>query len=263
MPEQKPSSRSKSSKPRSKHKSKSAAASAAVVAGDFVLIDIVGYTQEDNQLFDTTKEEIARQEDVFSDEEMYQPRLIIVGQAWVPSGLDEALIGMKVGETKPVVLPPEKAFGLRDPKRVQILPKAKIKSEHKIAPGMRVRLGSQSGIIRRVGGGRVTVDFNHVLAGRTVRYEVTLVQRYTKTVEKVQALVHRRFFGVDPKSITVATRASNVTITISADLHLLLNKSLQIQKLGVTHDIDTYMKDKYSKVLFIEEWPVGLPKSET
>ena len=261
MPEQKPSPKSKTSKPRSKQKGKSTAASATVEAGDFVLIDIVGYTQDENQLFDTTKEEIARKEDVFSDEEIYQPRLIIVGQGWVPLGVDEALIGMKVGETKEIVLPPEKAFGLRDPKRIQILPKAKIKTEHKIAPGMRVRLGSQSGIIRRVGGGRVTVDFNHALAGRSVRYELTLVQMYTKAVERVQALVQRRFYGVDPESIKVSARSSNVTITLSADLHLLLNKSLQIQKLGVTHDIDTYMKGKYSKVLFIEEWPVGLPET--
>ncbi len=262
MAEQKPPSKSKTSKPRSK-RSKSSVASGTVEAGDFILIDIIGYTQEDNQLFDTTKEEIARKEDVFSDEEIYQPRLIIVGHGWVPPGVDEALIGMKVGETKQIVLPPEKAFGLRDPKRVQILPKAKIKSEHKIAPGMRVRLGSQSGIIRRVGGGRVTVDFNHALAGRPVRYELTLVQRYTKPAERVQALVYRRFYGVDIETIKVTVRASTVTITLSADLHLLLNKSLQIQKLGVTHDIDTYMKDKYSKVLFIEEWPVGLPKSDT
>jgi peptidylprolyl isomerase len=261
MPEQKPSSKSKTSKPRRKQTSKGS--SAIVEAGDFVLIDLVGYTQDDDQLFDTTKEEIARQEDVFSDEEIYQPRLIIVGQAWVPPGVDEALVGMKVGETKEIILPPEKAFGVRDPKRIQILPKAKIKSEHRLVPGMRVRLGSQSGIIRRVGGGRVTVDFNHVLAGRTVRYEVTLVERYSKGVERVQALVHRRFYGIDSKSIKVTVRASKVTITLTADLHLLLNKSLQIQKLGVTHDIDTYLKGKYSKVIFIEEWPVGLPKSET
>ncbi|MFX1475161.1 MAG: peptidylprolyl isomerase [Promethearchaeota archaeon] len=263
MPEETPSSKSKTSTPRRKQRGKSAASSAIVEVGDFILVDLIGYTQEDNQLFDTTREDIARQEDVYSDEEVYQPRLVIVGQAWVPLGVDEALVGMKVGETKQLILPPEKAFGLRDPKRVQILPKAKIKSEHKIVPGMRVRLGSQSGIIRRVGGGRVTVDFNHVLAGRAVRYEITLIQKYTKAVERVQALVHRRFLGVNPENIGVTVRASNVTITLTADLHLLLNKSLQIQKLGVTHDIDTYMKDKYSKVLFIEEWPVGLPKSET
>jgi FKBP-type peptidyl-prolyl cis-trans isomerase 2 len=261
MPEQKTSSKSKTSKPRRKQRSKSTAAT--VEMDDFVLVDIVGYTQEDNQLFDTTKEEIARQEDVFSDEEIYQPRLIIIGQAWVPPGVDEALIGMKVGETKQIILPPEKAFGVRDPKRIQILPQAKIKSERRLVPGMRIRLGSQSGTIRRVGGGRVTVDFNHALAGRTVRYEITLVQKYSKGLERVQALIHRRFYGIDPESVSVTVRASKVTINLKPDLHLLLNKSLQIQKLGVTHDIDTYMKGKYSKVLFVEEWPVGLPKSET
>ena len=36
-----------------------------------------------------------------------------------------------------------------------------------------------------------------------------------------------------------------------------LNQSLQIWKLGVTHDIETYLKDKYSKILFTEEWEVG------
>ena len=230
----------------------------AISASDFILVDLVGRTQDDNRVFDTTKEEIAKKEGIYSEDEVYGPRLVVVGRGWVLPGLDEALQEMKVGETRQVTLPPEKAFGIRDPKKVRILSRAKFpKTETRLAPGVRVRVGSQYGTVRRVASGRVTVDFNPPLAGRTILYEVTILQKLTKPLEKLQALIRRRFFNIDPQAIQVSARACTVTVTLPSDPRLLLNRSLQIQKLGVAHDIETYLKDTYSKLLFVEEWSVG------
>jgi hypothetical protein len=121
---------------------------------------------------------------------------------------------------------------------------------------MRVTIGNQSGTIRHVGGGRVTVDFNPILAGHTVDYDITVVKRLTTAKEKLEAFVYRRFSGVDKQSLTVTTKGKTVTIAIKADPRILLNQSLQIWKLGLTHDIETHMQDKYTKVLFTEEWEV-------
>jgi FKBP-type peptidyl-prolyl cis-trans isomerase 2 len=240
-----------------KTKPKAPATVPVVKEGDFVYAEFTGFTQEDNQLFDTTKEEVAKAQNVFDEKEAYQPRLVIVGQGWMVPGVDEALIGMKVGETKKIELGPEKAFGLRDASQVRIIPRARIKTDQKLVRGMRVRIGNQSGTVRHVGGGRVTVDFNHILAGHTINYEITVTKRLTRTQEKLEAFVHRRFEGVDPASLTVAAKGKTVTVTISADPRILLNQSLQLWKLGLTHDIETYMKDKYSTVSFIEGWQVG------
>ncbi|MBJ6800626.1 FKBP-type peptidyl-prolyl cis-trans isomerase [Geomonas propionica] len=46
------------------------------------------------------------------------PLLITVGQGKVMRGLEEALEGMSAGESKRVTLPPDKAYGRRDPSAV-------------------------------------------------------------------------------------------------------------------------------------------------
>lgn len=233
-----------------------------VTKGDFILVDLVGRSYEDKQLFETTKEDIAKAEGVYSEEDVYQPRLVVMGQGFVVPGLEEALVGMKIKETKQLVLEPQNAFGVRDPKQVRILPRARIKSDQKLVRGMRVQIGNQTGTIRHVGGGRVTVDFNPPLAGHTVEYEVTLKKILVTAQEKIEAFLRRRFSGIDPESVTASARGKTVTINIAYDPRVLLNQSLQIQKLGVTHDIEVYMKGKYSKVLFVEEWGLGSEKPE-
>lgn len=251
------------SKSPSTRKEKSAAVSSLVETGDFLLVDLIGRTHDDRKLFETTKADVARTAGVFDEEDVYQPKLVIVGQGWVLPGIDEALLGMKVGETKNIVLEPEKAFGVRDPKQVRTIPRGRIKSDQKVARGMRVRLGNQTGIIRHIGGGRVTVDFNPPLASRKVDYEITVIQKLAKPKEKLDALVRRRFHGIDPEAFSVSARGKTVTITINPDTRILLSQSLQIQKLGVTHDIETHLKDKYSKVLFVEEWALSMIKRES
>ena len=243
---------------KAKAKPKKKAATPVVIQdGDFILADFVGYTHDDHRLFDTTKEDVAKAEDVYEEEEIYQPRLLIVGQGWMVPGVDEALKGMKVGQTKKITLEPQKAFGLRDSQQVRIIPRARIKSEKKLVRGMRVRIGNQSGIVRHVGGGRVTVDFNPLLAGHTIDYEITVKKKLSRAQEKLEAFIFRRFSGVDEKTISITTKGKTVTIAISADPRILLNQSLQVWKLGVTHDIETHMKDKYNKVIFTEEWEIS------
>ena len=93
-------------KPKAKPKKKPTTP-AVLKEGDFILADFVGYTHDDHRLFDTTKEDVAKGENVFDEQEVYQPRLVIVGQGWIVPGVDEALIDMKVGDTKEIVLEPE------------------------------------------------------------------------------------------------------------------------------------------------------------
>ena len=236
---------------------KKVAAPVVIKDGDFILADFVGYTHDDHRLFDTTKEDVARAENVYDEQDTYTPRLLIVGQGWMVPGVDDALLGMHVGESKHVTLEPQQAFGLRDSQQVRIIPRARIKTDKKLVRGMRVTVGNQSGTIRHVGGGRVTVDFNPLLAGHTIEYDITVTKRLTSAKDKLEAFLYRRFTGIDQEALTVTTKGKTVTIAIKADPRILLNQSLQIWKLGLTHDIETHMKDKYTKVFFTEEWQVA------
>ena len=51
------------------------------------------------------------QQSLFSPARDYKPIQVVLGAHQVIPGFEDALTGMKVNETKDVVIPPEKAYG--------------------------------------------------------------------------------------------------------------------------------------------------------
>ena len=89
--------------------------------GDFILVDHIGKVKETGDIFDTTLIEIAKEKNVYKEGEIYEPRLIIIGEGWVLKALDESLTKMVISKTKKVEIPPEKGFGERDPEFLLII----------------------------------------------------------------------------------------------------------------------------------------------
>ena len=63
------------------------------------------------KVFDTSMKAEAVKAGLFSPARDYKPLQVVLGVHQVISGFEEALVGMKVNETKEVTLPPEKAYG--------------------------------------------------------------------------------------------------------------------------------------------------------
>jgi FKBP-type peptidyl-prolyl cis-trans isomerase 2 len=63
------------------------------------------------KVFDTSMKAEAVKAGLFSPARDYKPLQVVLGAHQVISGFEEALVGMKVNETKEVTLPPEKAYG--------------------------------------------------------------------------------------------------------------------------------------------------------
>jgi FKBP-type peptidyl-prolyl cis-trans isomerase 2 len=108
------------------------------------------------------------------------PATVHQGAGEVPPGADEALLGMVPGEEKRLELAPEKAFGPRDEARVQSLALDKFGPfAAGLKPGKKVmgfRDGkSETARVVAVAGGKVLLDFNSPLAGKTVVYRVRVV----------------------------------------------------------------------------------------
>jgi peptidylprolyl isomerase len=78
--------------------------------GDTVSVHYVGKFPG-GKVFDTSMKAEAVKAGLFSPARDYKPLQVVLGQHQVISGFEEALIGMKVNETKEVTLPPEKAYG--------------------------------------------------------------------------------------------------------------------------------------------------------
>lgn len=158
----------------------------SVKRGDFIRLSYTG--QLDNgDVFDTTNEDIAKENELFAEGVSYTPITIIAGENMVVKGLDEDLIGKAAGYEGQVKIPPRDAFGERKPELVEVVPTRRF--EKRPAPGMRVSLDNRTGTVENVIGGRVRVDFNSPYAGKTVSYQYKIEEIVAKTVEKAKGLL--------------------------------------------------------------------------
>jgi peptidylprolyl isomerase len=78
--------------------------------GDTVSVHYLGKFPG-GKVFDTSMKAEAVKSGLFSPARDYKPLQIVLGAHQVIRGFEEALIGMKVNETKEIILPPEKAYG--------------------------------------------------------------------------------------------------------------------------------------------------------
>ena len=79
-------------------------------SGDTVSVHYVGKFPG-GKVFDTSMKAEAIRAGLFNLARDYKPLQVVLGKHQVISGFEEALVGMKINETKEVTLPPEKAYG--------------------------------------------------------------------------------------------------------------------------------------------------------
>lgn len=220
--------------------------------GDFILIDYVAKIKETDTVFDTNISSIAKELKIFKEDGMYEPMLVVVGEGWVLKGLDEKLVGIKVGEKTVIELPPEKAFGPRDPNKIKLVPLRKFQQQ-KINPypGMEVEVDGKLAVVRSVGSGRVQVDFNPPLAGKTLLYEVEVKKVLQTPLEKVKALIRRRIPKIDPEKFNVKFLEKNVTIEMPEEA--LNIDRLQLAKRGLAFDVQKFFPD-VEVVTFVDNY---------
>ncbi len=186
--------------------------------GDFVEVDYVGRVKETGEVFDLTKEDVAKKENVYNPNAKYGPVVLIVGADFILKGLDEALQKMEVGESKKIEIPPEKAFGERREELVKIIPSARFKEQNLTpTPGAIVNIGVMKGTIVSVSGGRVKVDFNHPLAGKTLVYDLEIKSQIKDPNEKVKAVV-KYFTGIDEVDVAIQEREVEINIKKQVDV---------------------------------------------
>lgn len=184
----------------------------AIQEGDFIKLSYSGSVG--GNIFDTTDAEEAKSAGIHSQGAIYGPVTICVGQKHVILGLDEELVGKDAGTSGDVVVPPEKAFGEHDPKRVKSFPKNQFKE--KPVRGMPVKMEEMGeGTVVDVIGAKVIVDFNPPLAGQTLSYHYMIEEIVTDPLEEIKGLV-RLYAG---REMEIAIEDGKATITLPAGIN--------------------------------------------
>jgi peptidylprolyl isomerase len=227
--------------------------------GDFILMDYTAKVKETGEVFDTTTEETAKKEHLYKQGEIYEPKLVVIGEGWVLKALDESLATMEVGKTTSAEIPPEKAFGERDAAKVRRVPLKHLTAKG-ITPslGMRVEYNEKMATVRAMGAGRVLLDFNPPLAGKTLVYDVTVQKKLETINEKIGALIHRRISAVEEAKFKFAARAKTVNIDMPEEAFYL--EGIQVAKRGIALDVQRFFP-KITTVKFTENFRAE-PKTE-
>ena len=115
---------------------------------------------------------------VFDSSEKYGPLQFTIGKAIVVPGFEEAVEGMKPGESKTVIVPPEKGYGSRQEVLVVEIERDKLPEGLEPEVGQMVEFSKDGHrfevSVVAVEGSMVTLDANHPLAGKNVVFEITL-----------------------------------------------------------------------------------------
>ncbi|MCF8885321.1 MAG: FKBP-type peptidyl-prolyl cis-trans isomerase [Nitrososphaerota archaeon] len=219
-----------------------------VEAGSFVLVDYIIKIKETGEIVDTTIEEVGK--GVFEAGKTYEPKLVIPGKGFLLKAIEEELIGMETGQEKLFEIPPEKAFGQRDPGKVKIIPLRRLKDvEGPITVGSRIVVDGREGIVRSIESGRVQVDFNPYLAGKTLECSVKIVKIIGDKLEKIKALIHTRIPDVDVEKFSLQFDGGEVKITVPREAYLL--PAIQASKRVLARDIIENISD-VERVVYLE-----------
>ncbi|BFI75289.1 peptidylprolyl isomerase [Sulfurisphaera ohwakuensis] len=221
---------------------------------DFVYIDYIGKVKDTGEVFDTTIEEEAKKANIYNKETKYAPKLVILGEHNVIQGLEEALYQMNPGEEKEIEIPPEKAYGPRDNTKVKTISLGELRRQGiNPYPNMVVRLSNGSlAVVKSVSGGRVILDLNHPLAGKTLVYKVKVVKVLENESDKIKALIERWLGSsyVDKLNMELDEK-KNVKFTLPKELYLV--EDIQIRKYMLAKDIINYVLPE-STVTYIENY---------
>lgn len=162
----------------------------AIEKGDFIRIDYTGTVVETGDVFETTSQDIAEEVGIYDEKKKYKPFAVIVGAGFLLPALEEAIIGLDVGDNKKMTLEPEQAFGERNPELIQLFPMKEFKKQGITpVPGMTINSSGYPGKILTVSGGRVKVDFNNPLAGKALDYDITITEIIEDNEERVKSVI--------------------------------------------------------------------------
>jgi peptidyl-prolyl cis-trans isomerase B (cyclophilin B) len=156
----------------------------AVEPGDLVTIEYVGRFG-DGTVFGTSEYDVAAEHGLAAAEERdpddYGPLTFTVGAGEVIEGLDDAVRGLSVGETVTVTIPPADAYGAVREDRLREYDREAFEAMVDSEAAVGVHVHAQNGLhgdVVAVHDETVEVDFNHELAGKTLTFDIEVVDRY-------------------------------------------------------------------------------------
>lgn len=121
-------------------------------------------------------------DDVLMDETLDgKPMTYVQGEGSLIVGLENEMDGLKKGDKKSINVTPEDAYGIYTDEKIIRVPRKEIPKEADIHAGDKVPGKDPEGemlvgTILEINDEFVSIDFNHELAGKELRFEVEIIE---------------------------------------------------------------------------------------
>ncbi|ACB39009.1 peptidylprolyl isomerase [Pyrobaculum neutrophilum] len=219
--------------------------------GDYILLDYTVVVKDENKVVETTQESVAKEAGIYKPEEIYGPRLVILGETPLWEPVEAALLKADEGQDFEVEVPPEKAYGVRDPGKVKVV-SIRDFHRHGIVPsvGDVVDFEGQRARVVSISGGRVVLDFNHPLAGKTFIVRGRVAKKLTSVEEKAVALLRLYLPRVPEEKMKASLEGGVLAVSLPAEV--LLYERIGGVLLQYASEVSAKFSD-VKKVRFIEE----------
>ncbi len=227
--------------------------------GDIIKLQFDSFT-DDGKLVETTDEKKAKDAGIYDEHTVYKPMVTIIGSGRLLKGLEEDLKKANIGEEKEVILPPEQAFGVRDTNNIKVMSMREFERKE-IEPevGKIVKIGDKYGRIVTVTPGRVVVDFNHPLAGKSIKYTYKILEKIENEEDKIRAIIEINF----PKDVEKFKIENGEEIIITVPDTAKVDDAWLLAKFAIVGSIREYVANKTIIIKEVFEKRVEEKKEES
>ncbi|RJU81830.1 MAG: hypothetical protein DWB99_05725 [Candidatus Poseidoniales archaeon] len=161
--------------------------------GAIIHVDYDLFSGETGDLIETTSEEVAKGHDMHQEGRTYAPMVCVVGSGGLIPGFEAALLDAKVGKEVECEISPEDGYGEKDPSMTEVISIDKLKravqDPQSLYIGAPVTIGGRQGYLTYLAAGRAKIDYNHPMAGKTLKYVFTVVKELKGKDDKVLGLL--------------------------------------------------------------------------
>lgn len=114
-----------------------------------------------------------------------KPAEFSVGDGKLLPGFENAMFGMKAGDKEKLLIKAENAFGEHNEDNIQRLRRGQFQANMELAVGLMMSFSDKQdaelpGVITKIQGESVEIDFNHPLSGKDIVFDVEIL-----TVEQI------------------------------------------------------------------------------
>ena len=128
---------------------------------------------------------------VMDSSEGQEPLEFLAGASNIITGLEREMIGMKIGESKDVIISPEDGYGEMDEEAYMDVPRSEFPEDMPMRSGVEMEMSDDDGNpmyarIDSLDGDTITLNFNHPLAGKELHFNVKVVGLRAATKEELK-----------------------------------------------------------------------------